>query len=528
MNGISIRKTIVAFILLFLWGALPLPGCGGAGEPEAKEPESAAPAQKAEPLPPPSSEKPEYAVVNVTEMTLPMHGHSITVPAFKIGTYEVQVDEFRRCVQAGICGKDDFKTAEMGKACNFSSKSGKNGNHPMNCINWFGARDFCRWIGGDLPVSEEWEIAASGPDHTIYPWGDESLGIGCDRMTSSSCVEKETRPVGSAAKGASQAGAFDMSGNVAEWVLDSRDAVRGDSHALLRVVRGGSFHQGQAASELKATHPGVVASGDDMKPNIGFRCALGTGLMPTNLNPDLQSMAGLRPLYRVSLKGLAESYLGMKQQAASDAAKLQNLRIAMGDQLLLLSYGILRRNDAEGCRQYSYWSAITSLIKQEGIVKEVGDFLWKIVGDSLLDCTSNESIPLEGRARWLREWASLCQAAGSPEPLQCNPAKMEKESKRIIDSETKRMIKVLEEDGVCGKGIRYCMDNYEETELKQANPFGGPTSSGVSLLKIKGTAYQMMGWPEDSAAVMGGSSSMTLKWKLIEDCGKDACGAEKK
>ncbi len=86
------------------------------------------------------------------------------------------------------------------------------------------------------------------------------------------------------------------------------------------------------------------------------------------------------------------------------------------------------------------------------------------------------------------------------------------------------MLDVLEKHGVCAKGIRFCLENYEETELKQHNPFGGPTSSGVSLLKIRGTPFQFMGWPDDPSVSAGGSADMTLKWKLIEDCGKSSCG----
>lgn len=88
-------------------------------------------------------------------------------------------------------------------------------DRPRTNITWFEARDFCASREARLPTEAEWEYAARGPDNLIYPWGDD---LSNDRLVFDRNTPSDTAAVGSRPDGVSWVGAFDMSGNVWEWV----------------------------------------------------------------------------------------------------------------------------------------------------------------------------------------------------------------------------------------------------------------------------------------------------------------------
>lgn len=85
-------------------------------------------------------------------------------------------------------------------------------NEPANCISWFEADAYARWIGLRLPTEQEWEFAARGPESRLFPWGEEPYGEACHGIANWGPV-----PVGSHLEGASPFGLEDMAGNVWEW-----------------------------------------------------------------------------------------------------------------------------------------------------------------------------------------------------------------------------------------------------------------------------------------------------------------------
>jgi formylglycine-generating enzyme required for sulfatase activity len=212
--------------------------------------------------------------------------HTVELDPFWLDRTEVTNAKYRRCVADGMCTAPQ---APSGMPDDYQNPS--QGDHPVVNVNWFQAQAYCSWAGGRLPTEAEWEYAARGPDRPLYPWGESfdchrgnfddeterdsytvTGGQGCDG-------HNRTAPVESFPAGATWCGAFDIAGNVWEWVLDWYGAdyfVRsprlnpiGPGDGDFRVMRGGGWTSGEWY--VRASHRNYDAPGD---PNsaVGFRC----------------------------------------------------------------------------------------------------------------------------------------------------------------------------------------------------------------------------------------------------------------
>jgi formylglycine-generating enzyme required for sulfatase activity len=126
-----------------------------------------------------------------------------------------------------------------------------------------------------LPTEQQWQRAAQGDDHRIYPWGDDWDCHRCNNSVSP-CKSQSTTPVTQYEgrdKGNSPYDVVDMAGNVWEWCLT--DFIEGDndinrSDVRGRVLRGGSWYFNsnvlRAAIRSRNT-PDITDYG------LGFRCA---------------------------------------------------------------------------------------------------------------------------------------------------------------------------------------------------------------------------------------------------------------
>ncbi len=90
-------------------------------------------------------------------------------------------------------------------------------DRPRDSISWLDARAHCESRGARLPTEAEWEYAARGPDSLVYPWGNDFV---VDNVVYGGNSDGRTWDVGSKPGGVSWVGAFDLSGNVWEWVND--------------------------------------------------------------------------------------------------------------------------------------------------------------------------------------------------------------------------------------------------------------------------------------------------------------------
>lgn len=168
---------------------------------------------------------------------------------------EVTVDDYRKCVAAGVCDPPEGDPNQCTYFMPYSDQL------PVNCVSWFDAMLYCAFVGKRLPTSMEWEKAARGSDGRIYPWGNVR-----PRVEDAVFAAKTPQPVCSRLpRGDGPYGICDLAGNVFEWLLD-----RYDGPTEERLLAGGAwyFHGWYLAAYYRFHDYPFVRFETD-----GFRCA---------------------------------------------------------------------------------------------------------------------------------------------------------------------------------------------------------------------------------------------------------------
>jgi len=219
--------------------------------------------------------------------------HTVYLSPYYIDKYEVTNSQFAQFLSAGNGSHYDSQMKITQSGSTYTAQSGYEA-HPVvyiggvnSSVDWNGAKAYCEWAGKRLPTEAEWEKAARGTDGRTYPWGEGLSGTRANYWNSSDPYDNGTTPVGyyngvnsGTVDSPSPYGAYDMAGNVWEWVSDWYDSTyyssspssnpQGPSSGTYRVLRGGVWDNYTDA--LRAAARGY-SNPPYRSDRLGFRCA---------------------------------------------------------------------------------------------------------------------------------------------------------------------------------------------------------------------------------------------------------------
>jgi formylglycine-generating enzyme required for sulfatase activity len=206
--------------------------------------------------------------------------HAVNVPMFYLDVYEVTNAQYQAfCAATGHAAPPAPGTAEIP---NFYTNPAY-ANSPVVNVAWSDARAYAIWAGKRLPTEAEWELAAKGStDNRQWPWGNTWVATNANIYDNAADGYTFTSPVGNYPGGISQAGCYDMAGNVWEWCEDdlhvnyngapnNGSAWIDSPRATDQMMRGGSYYGFN--SSARCTFRSFSDRPLNLNFDIGFRCA---------------------------------------------------------------------------------------------------------------------------------------------------------------------------------------------------------------------------------------------------------------
>jgi len=216
--------------------------------------------------------------------------HTVYLDAYYIGEFEITNAEYKKFIDDGgyqnrtYWESGGFRTSTEPMHWDNENYNGGglpgNENFPVVGVSWYEAAAYCSWLSAKtgavyrLPTEAEWEKAARGGDYLDgddsrqipnpipgrrYPWGNDIDGSYANYLDSGDPYDNGLTPVGyydgslrgdfQTHNNASPYGAYDMAGNVYEWVSDlfqnySEGTVanpQGPERGSGHVIRGSAF-----------------------------------------------------------------------------------------------------------------------------------------------------------------------------------------------------------------------------------------------------------------------------------------------
>ena len=216
------------------------------------------------------------------EFTMGSHEHSdeashqVVLDSYLIDKYEASNARFKEFMKAtGHPAPAYWDDPRLNKP-----------DQPVVGVSWNDANAFCKWEGKRLPTEAEWERAAKGPEGSNhYPWGHK---LDPKKANYGQNIG-QTMPVDSYPEGVSGFGAYNMAGNVFEWVEDwydpkyYKESVALNPHGPdkgynfatqgpVKVLRGGSWLAPETS--LHTSHRfWNQPENNSYGVGLGFRCA---------------------------------------------------------------------------------------------------------------------------------------------------------------------------------------------------------------------------------------------------------------
>jgi formylglycine-generating enzyme required for sulfatase activity len=187
----------------------------------------------------------------------------IAVDSFFIAETEVTNQQYQEFVRAtGHKAPVEWKDGEFTAGA---------ANEPVIGVTWQDAIDYCNWLSTKskttvrLPTEAEWELAARGSQGLKYPWGNDWD----DRAAASEGKNGFVHAVKSYPAGRASCGAYDLAGNVWEWVSDDVKAgSAADTSTQKRIIKGGAANENR--DFITATSRNTLPQ-DHSSRYLGFR-----------------------------------------------------------------------------------------------------------------------------------------------------------------------------------------------------------------------------------------------------------------